>query len=54
MNSNKLEGVFLWVSGQVMTTGFFAFSVDLGKAFLLGLVGGLGGLVIKWAWGKIK
>ena len=47
---DKLGCTIAWIQGQVFTTGVLAFSEDLFKAFILGFVGGLGGLTVRFVW----
>lgn len=52
VKQDKIDSILAWVSGEALVTGVLAFSGDLVKALLLGLVGGLGGLLAKWIWKK--
>lgn len=49
---HKINDGAYWLIGQIFTTGMLAFSMDLFKAFMLGLVGGLGGLLVKVIYNK--
>tara|TARA_R110002020_G_scaffold186169_1_gene384127 strand:- start:63 stop:251 length:189 start_codon:yes stop_codon:yes gene_type:complete len=51
---DKLGCTVAWIQGQVFATGVLAFSEDLFKAFLLGFVGGLGGLAVRYMWKSIE
>ncbi len=53
MTEDKIGGIFAWIQGQLFTTGVLVFSEDLFKAFLLGFVGGMGGLFVRFIWRKI-
>ncbi len=50
----KIGCIIAWIQGQIFTTGVLVFSEDLFKAFLLGFVGGLGGLFVRFIWRKIE
>ena len=55
MNTDeKIGSIFAWIQGQIFTTGVLVFSEDLFKAFLLGFVGGMGGLFVRFIWRKIE
>tara|TARA_R110000796_G_scaffold60225_1_gene139079 strand:+ start:670 stop:846 length:177 start_codon:yes stop_codon:yes gene_type:complete len=54
MTEDKIGGIFAWIQGQLFTTGVLVFSEDLFKAFLLGFVGGMGGLFVRFIWRKIE
>jgi hypothetical protein len=49
---DKIGCILAWIQGQLFTTGVLVFSEDLFKAFLLGFVGGLGGLFVRYIWQK--
>ena len=51
---DKIGCLIAWTQGQIFTTGVLAFSEDLFKAFLLGFVGGMGGLFVRYIWKKIE
>ena len=42
--------MFAWIQGQAFSTGVLIFTEDLLRAFLLGFVGGLGGLFVRFIW----
>ena len=47
---DKIGCLIAWGQGQLFTTGVLVFSEDLFKAFLLGFVGGVGGLFVRFLW----
>jgi hypothetical protein len=47
---DKIGCLIAWGQGQIFTTGVLVFSEDLFKAFLLGFVGGMGGLFVRFLW----
>tara|TARA_R110002110_G_scaffold170863_1_gene373118 strand:- start:1051 stop:1233 length:183 start_codon:yes stop_codon:yes gene_type:complete len=47
---DKIGCLIAWTQGQIFTTGVLVFSEDLFKAFMLGFVGGLGGLFVRFIW----
>jgi hypothetical protein len=51
---DKIGSVFAWIQGQAFSTSVLVFTEDLLRAFLLGFVGGLGGLFIRFLWRKIE
>ena len=51
---DKIGCLIAWGQGQLFTTGVLVFSEDLFKAFLLGFVGGMGGLFVRCVWKKIE
>ena len=51
---DKIGCIIAWIQGQLFTTGVLVFSEDLFKAYLLGFVGGLGGLFVRFIWSKIE
>ena len=51
---DKIGCLIAWTQGQLFTTGVLVFSEDLFKAFLLGFVGGMGGLFVRFVWKKIE
>jgi hypothetical protein len=51
---DKIGSVFAWIQGQAFSTSVLVFTEDLLRAFLLGFVGGLGGLFIRFLWRKIQ
>jgi|TARA_R110002126_G_scaffold159053_5_gene306424 hypothetical protein len=51
---DKIGSVFAWIQGQAFSTGVLMFSEDLFRAFLLGFVGGMGGLFVRFIWKKIE
>ncbi len=51
---DKIGCLIAWSQGQVFTTSVLVFSEDLFKAFLLGFVGGMGGLFVRFLWKKIE
>lgn len=53
MNTDeKIGSIFAWIQGQAFSTGVLMFSEDLFRAFLLGFVGGMGGLFVRFVWQK--
>ena len=54
MTEDKIGGIFAWIQGQAFSTGVLMFSEDLFRAFLLGFVGGMGGLFVRFIWKKIE
>jgi hypothetical protein len=49
MPKNAHNGdTFTWIISHIFTAGVLSFSMDLLKAFLLGIVGAFGGLLAKW------
>ena len=51
---DKIGSVFAWIQGQAFSTGVLMFSEDLFRAFLLGFVGGMGGLFVRFIWQKFE
>ena len=51
---DKIGCLIAWGQGQIFTTGVLVFSEDLFKAFLLGFVGGLGGLFVRFIWRRFE
>ena len=51
---DKIGCLIAWGQGQLFTTGVLVFSEDLFKAFLLGFVGGMGGLFVRFIWKKFE
>jgi len=51
---DKIGCVFAWIQGQAFSTGVLIFTEDLLRAFLLGFVGGMGGLFVRYIWKKIE
>jgi len=51
---DKIGCLIAWGQGQLFTTGVLVFSEDLFKAFLLGFVGGLGGLFVRFIWRRFE
>ena len=49
-HQDKIGCVFAWIQGQAFSTGVLIFTEDLLRAFLLGFVGGLGGLFVRYIW----
>tara|TARA_R110000803_G_scaffold90709_1_gene158143 strand:+ start:210 stop:395 length:186 start_codon:yes stop_codon:yes gene_type:complete len=54
MTEDKIGGIFAWIQGQAFSTGVLMFSEDLFRAFLLGFVGGMGGLFVRFIWQKFE
>ncbi len=60
INSKKMakhehgDDFVTWLISHIFTASVLAFSMDLLKAFLLGIVGALGGLIVKHLYYKIK
>ena len=60
INNNKMarqehgDDLITWLISHIFTASILAFSMDLLKAFLLGIVGALGGLVVKHLYYKIR
>lgn len=51
---DKLGSVLAWIQGQAFSTGVLIFTEDLLRAFLLGFVGGLGGLFVRFIWKRFE
>ena len=51
---DKIGCLIAWTQGQLFTTGVLVFSEDLFKAFLLGFVGGMGGLFVRFIWKRFE
>jgi len=51
---DKLGCVFAWAQGQLFSTSVLVFTEDLLRAFLLGFVGGLGGLMVRFIWKRFE
>ena len=51
---DKLGFVFAWAQGQLFSTSVLVFTEDLLRAFLLGFVGGLGGLFVRFIWKRLE
>ena len=51
---DKIGSLLAWVQGQAFSTGVLIFTEDLLRAFLLGLVGGAGGLFVRFLWKKFE
>ena len=51
---DKIGCVFAWVQGQLFSTSVLIFTEDLIRAFLLGFVGGLGGLFVRFIWKRFE
>lgn len=51
---DKLGCVFAWAQGQLFSTGVLILTEDALRAFLLGFVGGLGGLFVRFIWKKLE
>tara|TARA_R110002074_G_scaffold381347_1_gene560350 strand:- start:161 stop:343 length:183 start_codon:yes stop_codon:yes gene_type:complete len=51
---DKIGCLIAWGQGQIFTTGVLVFSEDLFKAFLLGFVGGMGGLFVRFIWRRFE
>jgi hypothetical protein len=49
-HQDKIGCVFAWIQGQAFSTGVLIFTEDLLRAFLLGFVGGMGGLFVRFIW----
>jgi len=49
-HQDKIGCIFAWIQGQAFSTGVLIFTEDLIRAFLLGFVGGLGGLFVRFIW----
>ena len=49
---DKIGSLLAWIQGQAFSTGVLMFSEDLFRAFLLGFVGGMGGLFVRFVWQK--
>ena len=49
-HQDKIGCMFAWIQGQAFSTGVLIFTEDLLRAFLLGFVGGLGGLFVRFIW----
>jgi len=52
MSKQQSDDLITWIVSHTFTAGVLAFSMDLLKAFLLGIVGALGGLLAKWFYVK--
>ena len=53
-NDEKIGSLLAWIQGQAFSTGVLMFSEDLFRAFLLGFVGGMGGLFVRFIWQKFE
>ncbi len=53
-NQDKIGTLLAWIQGQAFSTGVLIFTEDLLRAFLLGFVGGMGGLFVRYIWKKIE
>lgn len=51
---NNIDNKLSFFSGFTVTSLWTMPIYELSMAFLLGLVGGLGGLVGKWIWNKVN
>ena len=51
---NNMDNRLSFFSGFTLTSIWTMPLYEMSMAFLLGLVGGLGGLVGKWIWNKIN
>lgn len=51
---DKIGSLFAWIQGQAFSTGVLIFTEDALRAFLLGFVGGMGGLFVRYIWKKIE
>lgn len=51
---DKLGCVFAWAQGQAFSTGVLILTEDALRAFLLGFVGGMGGLFVRFIWKRLE
>ena len=51
---DKIGSVLAWIQGQAFSTGVLILTEDALRAFLLGFVGGMGGLFVRFIWKKFE